>query len=65
LDISYFDPNPVIEAVQSLPTKQLAVIVLRYYGGLKPHKIGEIMFVSRRTVHRMLLIAEQSLKQLL
>ena len=65
LGILYFNPNPVVEAIQSLPIKELVVIVLKYYGGLKPNKIGEVLCVSRQRVNVILKKAEKALIQML
>ncbi|BDD05823.1 RNA polymerase sigma factor [Aureibacter tunicatorum] len=40
--------------IESLPTKQKEIIYLRYFTGLKPHEIADIMEINAQSVYNLL-----------
>jgi RNA polymerase sigma factor (sigma-70 family) len=57
------DQRAVLAALQSLPARQRACVVLRFYDGQGPEKIGEILGISTNSVKTHLQRALGSLRR--
>ncbi len=54
--------SPLLEAIQSLPTKEREVLLLYYWQDLTPEEIASSLRINRATVYRRLERARNSLK---
>lgn len=57
--------SPVVEALRRLPVMEVAVVSMRYYGGLKTKQIGQMIGVTRQRIESVLKRSERRLRGML